>query len=116
MKAGRLERTVGLVLGVGAIVSVALLAMGIAGMWAAHVGPLDRPFPPFDLGRLPVDLASLKAAGFLWLGLLAVILTPSFRVIASLVGFAAAGERRMVAVAVVVLAAICLSAALGAGG
>ena len=45
-----------------------------------------------------------------------MILTPSIRVIASLFGFAAAGERRMVAVAVVVLAAICLSAALGAGG
>lgn len=116
MRAAGLERTVGLVLGIGAMVSVGLLGIGVIGMGAAQVGPLDRPFPPFDLGRLPADLAGLKPTGFLWLGLLAVILTPSIRVIASLLGFAAAGERRMVAVAAIVLAAICLSAAFGAGG
>ena len=116
MKAGRLERTVGLLLGIGSVLSVALLAIGIVGMWATNVGPLDRPFPAFDLARLPRDLASAKATGFLWLGIIAVILTPSVWVMASLVGFAAGGERRMVAVAVVVLAVICLSAALGAGG
>jgi hypothetical protein len=37
-------------------------------------------------------------------------------VAASLVGFAASGERRMTAVALIVLAIICLSAILGAGG
>lgn len=116
MTSSRLERSAGLILGVGALVSVALLAAGILAMGAAQVGPLDRPFPPFDLGRLPADLAGLKPAGFLWFGLLAVIITPSIRVIAALVGFAASGERRMVAVAATVLAAICLSAALGAGG
>lgn len=116
MKTSSLERTVGRVLGAGALASVALLAIGIAGMGVLHVAPLDRPFPPFDLGRLPADVAALRPSGFLWFGLLAVILTPSIRVIASLLGFAVAGERRMVAVAVVVLAVICLSAALGAGG
>lgn len=116
MKAARLERTVGLLLGAGSIVSVALLAIGIAGMVVAHVGPLDRPFPPFGLDRLPADLAALKPSGFLWLGLLAVILTPSMRVVASLLGFAVGGERRMAVVAAIVLATICLSAALGAGG
>jgi uncharacterized membrane protein len=116
MKTSSLERTVGRVLGAGALASVALLAIGIAGMGVGHVAPLDRPFPAFDLGRLPADVAALRPSGFLWFGLLAVILTPSIRVIASLLGFAVAGERRMVAVAVVVLAVICLSAALGAGG
>jgi uncharacterized membrane protein len=116
MKAARMERIVGLVLGTAATISVLLLAIGIAGMGAAHVGPLDRPFPAFDVHRLPADLAALEPAGFLWLGLLAVILTPSIRVVASLVGFAVTGERRMVAVAAIVLAVICLSAALAAGG
>lgn len=116
MNDGRLERTIGLVLGAGAIGSFCLLVIGIAGMGVTHVGPLDRPFPPFDLNRLGSDLAAVRPAGFLWLGLLAVILTPSVRVLASLLGFAVAGERRMVAVAAIVLAAICLSAALGAGG
>jgi uncharacterized membrane protein len=45
-----------------------------------------------------------------------VILTPFVRVAASLVGFAASGERRMAVVALIVLAIICLSAILGAGG
>ena len=116
MRAGRLERILGRVLAVGSVASVALLTMGILAMGAAHVGPLDRPFPPFDLARLPADLSALDGAGFLWLGLLAVILTPSIRVMASLVGFTVAGERRMAAVSLIVLAAICLSAALGAGG
>ena len=116
MKASRLERKGGLVLAVGSAVSVGLLTLGIVAMGASQIGPLDRPFPRFDLGRVPADLAAIEPAGFLWLGLLAVILTPSVRVAASLVAFAASGERRMTAVALIVLAIICLSAILGAGG
>ena len=116
MKAERLERSVGLLLGAMAAISVAILVLGILGIAASNVAPLDRGFPAFDLARMPADLAAMKPAGFLWLGLCAVILTPSVRVIASLLGFAALGERRMVAVALIVLAAICLSAVLGAGG
>ncbi|MGD0863013.1 MAG: DUF1634 domain-containing protein [Candidatus Limnocylindrales bacterium] len=116
MKRGHFERTIGLVLAVATVVSVALLAIGAAGMAASSIGPLDRPFPQFDVARLPADVAGLRLAGLLWLGLLAVILTPSLRVVASLVGFAMSGERRMAGVALVVLAVICLSAAVGAGG
>jgi uncharacterized membrane protein len=116
MKASRLERKVGLVLAFGSAVSVGLLTLGIVAMGASRIGPLDRPFPRFDLGRIAADLVAIEPAGFLWLGLLAVILTPSFRVAASFLGFAASGERRMAAVALVVLAVICLSAILGAGG
>ena len=61
MKTSSLERTVGRVLGAGALASVALLAIGIAGMGVGHVAPLDRPFPAFDLGRLPADVAARTA-------------------------------------------------------
>lgn len=112
----KIETTIGRLLGVATFVSIALLAIGAAGMAVSGVGPLDRPFPRFDLARLPGDMARLKLAGLLWLGLLAVILTPTLRVVASLIGFMSSGERRMAGVAVVVLAVIGLSAALGAGG
>jgi len=78
MKASRLERTVGFVLAVGSAVSVGLLTLGIVAMGASQIGPLTDPFPRFDLARIPADLAAIEPAGFLWLGLLAVILTPSF--------------------------------------
>jgi uncharacterized membrane protein len=111
-----IERPIGLLLGFATVASISLLAAGTAAMAASGIAPLDRPFPRFDLAGLPADLANLHLSGLLWLGLLAVILTPSLRVAASLVGFTAAGERRMAVVALAVLAIICLSAAVGAGG
>lgn len=111
-----IERGIGRALGIATLASVVLVAVGVAGMIATQTPPLDRAFPPFEIGRLPADVAAFKPAGFLWLGLLAVILTPSVRVVASLAGFAALGDRRMTAVALVILGVICLSAFLGAGG
>ena len=116
MNRNSIERTIGALLGVATLVSIALLAAGVASMAAAGIGPFDRPFPPFDGARLPADLTNLRLPGILWLGLLAVILTPSLRVVAALVGFTASGERRMAAVALAVLAIIALSAVVGAGG
>jgi uncharacterized membrane protein len=116
MRGDRLERTVGQVLGLGTGIGIALLAAGIVAMGAAGTGPLSRPFPAFDPGRLAADLRGLQAAGLLWLGLLVVILTPSARVVASFVGFLAEGDRRMAAIAVAIMAAIVASAVIGAGG
>jgi uncharacterized membrane protein len=116
MKRGDLEARIGTLLGLATIVSIVLLGAGAAAMAVSGIGPLDHPFPRFDLAAMPGDLGARRPAGLLWLGLLAVILTPTLRVVASLLGFAASGERRMVVVALVVLAVICLSAGLGAGG
>ena len=113
---GSLERTLGRVLTVGTLVGAALLVAGVVAMGFAGVGPLARPFPGFDLGRLPSDLARLRPAGFLWLGLAVLLLTPCARVAASLVGFGLEGDRRMAAVAAAILAVIAVSAMLGAGG
>jgi uncharacterized membrane protein len=111
-----LERRVGTVLGLATNASVILLVLGVGGMLLAGLDPLGKSFPRFDLAALPGDLADRATPGFLWLGLLAVILTPSIRVIAALAGFAGAGERRMAVVALIVLAVICLGAIVGAGG
>jgi uncharacterized membrane protein len=116
VSAPRLERTLGRVLGVGTLVGVGFLVAGVVAMAASNTGPLARPFPEFDLGRLASDLRRLQPAGFLWLGLAVVILTPCARVAASLVGFSLEGDRRMAAVALGILAVILASAVLGSGG
>ena len=71
-------------------------------MLAAGISPLSGG-PALDLSSIVADIASLQPAGFLWLGLLAVIATPITRVIAAAIAFARAGETRMVGVAVAIL-------------
>jgi uncharacterized membrane protein len=110
-----LERTIGRILGLGTVAGVAILVVGLVAMAASGIDPLTRPFPAFNLQRLPSDLAAARPEGFVWLGLLVLLATPAARVTASLVGFAAQGDRRMVAIAVAVLAVMALGVAIGMG-
>lgn len=98
---------------VGAVLT--LLGVGVVGMAAAGTLPIDKPFPPFEPGRLLPDLMAFRSAGFLWVGLAVVIATPAARVLASLLAFAWDRDGRMVAVAGAILAVIGLSAYIGAG-
>ena len=92
----------------GTYLSVVLLGIGVALMAAAGVSPLSGG-PAFDSRALPADIAALRPAGFLWLGLIAAIATPSARVAASLVGYLRRGERAMAVVSVLILCVIALS-------
>ena len=65
--------------------------------------------PPFDLAQLVPDLRALEPAGFLWLGLLAVIATPLSRVVGAAIGFARRGEPLMAVIAVAILTVIAIS-------
>jgi uncharacterized membrane protein len=107
----RLERSIARLLTVGTYLSIALLAAGFALMLAQGVSPLETP-PAFDLRSIPAHIAALDPLGFLWLGLIVVVATPSARVAAALIGYARAGDRRMALVAVAVLVVIGLSVAL----
>ena len=107
-----LELAVARLLTVGTYIAVALLAVGVALLLAAGRSPLEGG-PPLDAGRLAGDVLALRPEGFLWLGLVAVIATPAARVAAALVGYAARGERAMVAVAAGILGTIVLSIVLG---
>jgi len=78
----------------------------------AGTSPLDSA-PPFDPARLGADLAALKPAGFLWLGILGVIVTPAARVAAALVGYARSGERPMLVVSALILIVIALGVLSG---
>jgi uncharacterized membrane protein len=107
-----LERSIGRLLTIGTYASIALLAVGFVLMLAAGIGPLDAG-PAFDPARLVADVAALRPAGFIWLGLLVVVATPSARVMASLIGYARRGERAMVAIAGLVLVVIAVSVTVG---
>lgn len=109
----RLEHRLAVVLTAGTVAGIALLAVGVTAMAASGIRPLGGNAPGLDLGRLPGDLLALRPAAFLWLGLVAIVVTPSARVAASLVGFAREGNRRMAAVAVAVLVVIGLSIVAG---
>jgi uncharacterized membrane protein len=111
------ERRIGRLLIAVTYVAVALLLAGVALMAINGISPLDGG-PGLDLGSLPANILALAPAGFLWLGLLAVIATPLSRVVAAAIGFGRAGDRSMVIVAVGILVVIALgvSSALVAGG
>ena len=106
-----LEHSIARLLSIGIYVSIALLAAGVLLMLLNGIGPLSGG-PVFDLRRLVPDLAASRPAGFLWLGLLAVVATPTARVAASLIGYARRGERAMAIVAVLILIVIAMSVAL----
>lgn len=111
-----LEAALARLLQVGTYLSLALIAVGTVLLLAAGGSPLDEG-PPLDLQRLAQDLAAGRAPGFLWLGVLGVLATPAVRVLGALVGFARAGEWRMVGVAagIVVVVAIGVLAGLLTG-
>jgi len=109
--AAGLERTIARLLTVGTYASIALLTVGVVLMVLNGIGPLTGG-PTFDLARLAPDLVSLRPAGFLWLGVLAVIATPTARVAASLIGYARGGERAMAGIAALILLVIAASVGL----
>lgn len=107
-----LDRTVARLLTRGTYLSVALLTVGVVLMAVTGVSPLENA-PAFDLGRIPVDIVALRPAGFLWLGLLVTLATPLGRVVASLLGYLAGGERRMVVISVAILIVVGVGVVLG---
>ena len=109
-----LERTIARLLTVGTYLSIALLVAGVVLMAIVGIGPLSGG-PAFDPATLVGDLAALRPAAFLWLGLIVVIATPSARVAVSGLGYARRGERAMTVVAGLILFVIALSVAVARG-
>ena len=107
----RLERSISRLLAGGTYLAIVLLAIGFGLMLVNGISPLDQA-PPFDIRQIPADILALRPTGFLWLGLIVVVATPSSRVIAALVGYARSGDRRMVIVASAILVVIGISVLL----
>ena len=110
---GSLDLTIARLLGIGTYLGVALLAIGVLLLFAAGRSPVDVNAAGFDLGRIPADLLAARPEGPLWLGLLAVLATPSVRVAASLVGYVRGGERPMAIVASAILAVVAFGVLVG---
>lgn len=106
-----LDRSIARLLTVGTYASIALLVMGVALMLGTGIAPRSGG-PRFDPQSLVSDLVALRPAGFLWLGLVAVVATPAARVVASLVGYSRRGERDMMLIAGLILVVIGLSVTL----
>jgi uncharacterized membrane protein len=102
------DRAIGRLLIALTYVGTGLLVVGVLLMVANGIPPSSGG-PNLDLASLPGDIVALRPAGFLWLGLLAVLATPITRVIAAAVGFWLAGDRQMVVVAVATLVVICVA-------
>jgi uncharacterized membrane protein len=106
-----LDRLIARLLTVGTYLSVGLLAVGVVVMFALRISPLEGS-PRFEVGLILDDIVQLRPAGFIWLGLIAVVATPAARVVASLLGYARLGESRMAIVAGLILVVIALSVAV----
>lgn len=109
-----LDAAIARVLMVGTYISVALIAIGVALMVANGISPLDPP-PPIAPGDVAASIGRVRPEGILALGLVALILTPSARVTASLVGYLSDGERTMAIISLAILGVIALSVVLALG-
>jgi uncharacterized membrane protein len=107
-----LELVIARLLNIGALTSVTLLAIGVVLAAANGLSPIDSTLPPFDPSQIIPRLLALEPEGFLWLGLVFVIATPASRVLASLIGFAAAREWLMALISLAVLLVIATGVAL----
>ena len=108
-RAARVDGSIARVLRAGTLVSIGLLAVGVALLAIAGGSPLERTLPALDPGRIPADILALRPEGFLWLGLLATLATPLLRVAAAVIGVLGAGERRMAGLGLAVLVVIALA-------
>lgn len=106
-----LDVTIAHLLTIGTYISIGLLTVGYVLMLAGGISPLD-PAPTLDPAALVGDIVGLRATGFLWLGLLTVIATPTARIVAALVGYLRQGEREMTLISTGILVVLALSVVL----
>lgn len=104
------ERRIGRMLIAMTYLSVGLLVVGVGLLLAAGVSPLAGG-PGLDLAAIGTMAGRLDPAGFLWLGLLAVIAAPISRVALAAFAYARADDWQMVAVALAILAIIAVGIA-----
>jgi uncharacterized membrane protein len=104
------ERRIGRLLIAMTLVAVGLLVIGAVLMVINGVEP-DSGGPSFRAATLAQQITSFDAAGFLWLGLIAVIAAPIGRVIVAAVAYAREGDRLMVAISLAILLVITIGIA-----
>ena len=101
------ERRIGRLLIAVTYLSVATLAIGLVLMIADGIAPTSGG-PLLDLGGLARQIVALDPAGFLWLGLLAVVAAPIGRVVVAGVAYAGEADWLMVGISIAILAVIAV--------
>lgn len=101
------ERVIGRLLIAVTYVSVALLVIGVVVMVTNGISPMSGG-PALDLESIGRAVAGLQPAGFLWLGLIAVVAAPIARVIAAAIAYARDADWLMVGVSVGILVVIAV--------
>lgn len=109
---GSLEVALAHVLAAGTYASIALVGIGSVLLLAGGGSPLQGG-PPLAFATIAADLAALRPAGFLWLGIVGVLATPALRVLRAGLGFWRRGEQAMALVAILVLAVIAFGVFIG---
>lgn len=104
------ERLIGRMLIALTYLSVALLVVGVGLMLGAGISPVAGG-PGLDVATLGSEVVALGPAGFLWLGLLAVIAAPISRVLLAAVAYARDGDWPMVGIAAAILSIIVIGVA-----
>ena len=106
-----LEPAIARLLTIGTYLAMALLTVGVVLLLESGASPRSAD-GGLDVTRIPADIAALRPAGFIWLGLLVVIATPSARVATALLGYVRRGERDMAIVGTLILVVIATSVTL----
>ncbi len=120
LAASRMERAVSGILRAGVLVSAIMIVVGLVLLFAGQ-GGLFAGHAPITLGYMfPRTVGAIMAAvvagsglGFIQLGILLLIMTPIFRVAASVVLFARASEKPMTIVTLAVFLLLLASFAVG---
>ena len=111
-----LEAAIGRLLVVGTWAAMGLVLVGVVLMFATGVDPLAHgAIPPFHLAQVPADLLALRPEGFLWAGIVLVILLPIGRVVVAGLAFVAARDWRLALVSFAVLLVVLVSIAAAIG-
>lgn len=113
--AAGLEGRIAQLLRLGTYSAIGLIGFGVILMLIAGRSPLDVA-PALAPERLFDDLRSLQPAGFLWAGVIVLLLTPAARVAVGAVAYARAGDRPMAVIAALVLVVIGIGVSLGIQG
>lgn len=109
---GNLEVALAHVLQLGTYLSIGLVGLGTVLLLAGGTSPTAGG-PPLSAATLVADVAALRPAGFLWLGIVGVLSTPSLRVLRALIGFWRRGERTMALVSLAILFVVAVGVFFG---
>jgi uncharacterized membrane protein len=109
----KIEEHLSRLLRIGIILAVGMIILGLVLFMLTNSAPIDYQIHDFDLVAYFTSHSLWDAVNIMILGIFMLIVTPIFRVIATIVTFAMYGDRLYVLFTVLVLIIIVLSIIVG---